>query len=273
MGRNRETVVRWKATDADRDKLVIKVDYSVNDGRSWETIHLGPDRGSARLPSAAFAGSRRARIRVRANDGFHRAPRARPASGRCAASPRSPSPSPPRAPASARTRRFMLRAVAHDDRRAAIRSRRRVSWFDGRRRIARGALTSATGLSPGRRRLRVVVRDGRGNVGRAGVVVRVRPVRPQLLGLRVPGRISPRARSLRLRVRTTVPAALRVSGTGRRSRAVKVSRAARRVTVKVKRGRRDLRLRLTVKAGPAAPAPSRCRWRAEPYSPGRNRRA
>ena len=195
VGRGRETVVRWRATDADRDKLLIKVDYSVNDGRSWEPVYLGPDRGSARLPSEAFAGSRRARIRIRANDGFNETA---VRSARFASVRRKPSVAIAEPTAGARVRAdqtIVLRAVAHDDRRGTIRSRRRVAWFDGKRRIARGALTSATGLRAGRRRLRVVVRDRFGTVGRASVVVRVRAVRPQLLGLQAPKRISARARS------------------------------------------------------------------------------
>ena len=71
VGRSRETTVRWRATDRDGDQLLVKVDYSIDGGRSWELIHLGPDNGRASLPSGAFAGSRRARVRVRANDGFH----------------------------------------------------------------------------------------------------------------------------------------------------------------------------------------------------------
>ena len=71
VGRKRETVVRWRAHRRRPRQAADQVDYSVNDGRSWEPVYLGGDAGSARLPSEAFAGSRRARIRIRANDGFN----------------------------------------------------------------------------------------------------------------------------------------------------------------------------------------------------------
>src|SRR5581483_10769145 len=63
--------IRWSATDQDHGSLVAIVEYSPDDGRSWRVVEVGPSHGEVRLPAALFPASRRARVRVRAQDGFH----------------------------------------------------------------------------------------------------------------------------------------------------------------------------------------------------------
>ena len=46
------------------------VDSSGDGGHTWQSVYIGPDRGAARIPGSYFAASRRARLRVRVNDGF-----------------------------------------------------------------------------------------------------------------------------------------------------------------------------------------------------------
>ena len=250
VGRSRETTVRWTATDRDGDALLVKVDYSIDGGRSWELIHLGPDKGRASLPSGAFAGSRRARVRVRANDGFHEVAAE---SARFRAVARKPAVEILAPVAGRRVRADQtvgLQVAARDDRGKAIRGRARVRWYDGKRLLARGASTAVTALRAGTRSLRVVVRDGRGGETVVRQRVRVTAVTPQLLALKAPERVRRGARRLTLRVQSSVPAKLRITGAGvRRAGAVDVSRTPRRVQVRLVPGRRALDLDVRLRAG------------------------
>ena len=52
-------VVRWRATNPDGVHLIVSIDFSVNDGRSWRTVYMGNNTGRLSLPrgltSAALA--------------------------------------------------------------------------------------------------------------------------------------------------------------------------------------------------------------------------
>ena len=75
-------------------------------------------------------------------------------------------------------------------------------------------------------------------------------VTPQLLALEAPERVRRGARRLTLRVQSSVPAKLRITGAGvRRASAVDVSRTPRRVQVRLVPGRRALDLDVRLRAG------------------------
>ena len=241
IGGGRRATVRWRGTDADGGALTAKVDYSANDGRSWRTVYTGPSTGRATVPGTLFAGSDRGRLRVRVSDGFSEGAAV---SGRLRAAGRPPAVS---ISSPARGRRVRadaavyLSASAYDDASARL-TGGALRWFAGRRLLGRGPRVSATGLPPGRRRLRVVARDRRGREGSASVVVRVARVTPQFLRLGRPARVARNARRVVLRVTSSVPATLRAGG-----RRHPVSRRPRRVAVRVRpgAGRLSLPLRLS----------------------------
>jgi hypothetical protein len=66
-------VVRWRATNPDRGRLTISIDYSSNGGRHWQMVAMVPNTGRATLRGSWLRPSRRARIRIRVNDGFDQA--------------------------------------------------------------------------------------------------------------------------------------------------------------------------------------------------------
>jgi hypothetical protein len=70
VGGQGPAVVRWRATDADRDALTVALEYSRNDGATWERMYVGPNTGSARLSNRFFSAAPRARVRARVLDRF-----------------------------------------------------------------------------------------------------------------------------------------------------------------------------------------------------------
>ena len=63
-------VVRWRATNPDGVHLIVSIDFSTNNGRTWRTVYMGGNTGNVALPRAYFSRSSTARVRVRVNDGF-----------------------------------------------------------------------------------------------------------------------------------------------------------------------------------------------------------
>ncbi len=66
------TVV-WQGSDADNDPLAYMLQYSSDDGKTWETIAPFLTTTEAQLDAAGMAGSANARFRVLATDGFNTA--------------------------------------------------------------------------------------------------------------------------------------------------------------------------------------------------------
>ncbi len=243
IGRGRTVVVRWRATDADGGALSAYVDYSTDGGRRWRTVSIGPNRGRAVLSSGLFTGSRRARVRVRVNDGFNETAGV---SGplRAVGSPPAvtiePSRRRLRIPADAT---LALRGHAFDDAFRLLRGRS-LRWATGRRVLARGEGVGVSGLTPGSHVIRLVARDRAGREGSAAVRVQVTAVRPFFVSLSAPRRLARGARSVRLKLATNVASVLRAGG-----RRYALSRRGRTVTVRVRPGRGTLALGLRLSAG------------------------
>ena len=240
--RGRATTVRWRASDSDRDQLTVSLDYSGDGGRRWRTIFIGPDRGRAVLPTRLLTGSRNARLRLRANDGFSETATI---SGRFVSAGAPPTVSivtPSKASAIRADATLVAAGSAYDDGNRRL-TGRRLTWRLGRRVIGRGAEISATDLPAGRHRLRLSARDRRGRIGTSSVSLRVLLVTPQFIELSAPPAITRTARRVRVRVLTNVTATLRIGG-----QRFRVSRRPRTISVRVTPGRRPLQLRATLAA-------------------------
>jgi hypothetical protein len=240
--------VTWTASDADGDPLTFAVDYSADDGATWTPLTKVLDGGhSALLPGRLFGRSQRARVRVRANDGLREGIAV---SGRLRAAGAPPlvTISDPR-PGGALVNDHVeaLSGYAVDDAGHVVPDRR-LHWFAGHRRLGRGGSLSVLGLPAGGRvRLRLVATDRRGRRGSASIVVEVTGHPPRFIELT--GRRAG-ARSLRLRVASSIPARLRVSGAHVRRHRSRVGPAARTVRVRLRgRAGRRVRVRLRLSSG------------------------
>ena len=153
--------IRWGTTDRDHSRLRARVDYSPDNGRHWRLIWMGPSRNRAVLDSGLLSAARRARVRVRIDDGFHEARSVSRAFRLRGAPPRVNVVSPRPRTAVDSAAHLYLDAQAWDD------AGRRldgvaITWYAAGHLVARGAVTSVSGLPSGRQRLLMVARDRMG---------------------------------------------------------------------------------------------------------------
>ena len=65
--------ITWAARDDDRDSLTFNVDYSPDNGRTWQLIASGVTDQSVEVPAASVPASDSGLMRVWASDGIHTA--------------------------------------------------------------------------------------------------------------------------------------------------------------------------------------------------------
>ena len=239
-------VVRWQASDLDGDALRAAVLYSPDGGRSWRTVTTALSTGRATVPAAYLAGSRRGRVRVVVNDGFHESA-ATSAPFRAAGHPPTVRILAPGSGTRVRadtTVSLAGEAIADS---LKLLTGSRLRWFDGKRRLGSGERVAVSGLRPGVRRIRLVATDAAGRRAEAVTTLRVTAVDPDFTLLRAPVRLAKSARRLSFAVATNLPARLTVAVAGRRT-TFRVSSARRQVSVRVPRGRK-LQLGLLLRSG------------------------
>jgi hypothetical protein len=241
--------LRWRASDADKDPLLATVEYSADAGRTFTGIFIGPSRGVARVARRSLPRSSNARLRVTVNDGFRTATATSNRFRSPGAAPDVRILSPLKSIRQPNDAPLALSGQAFDDRSRALRGGR-LRWSIGRRTLGKGERISPARLSAGRQRLVLTARDRFGRVGRDSVSVNLTEARPLFLTLTAPASAKRRARSLRLRLASSVPATLSVNGAGGRAQRFAVGRKTRRLTLRIPRNsRKTLTLRLTLRAG------------------------
>ncbi len=232
-----DVTVRWSANDADGGETIATVEYSADGGRTWKAISVGPSTGRARLARTMVAGSGRARVRVRVDDGFNEA-----------VATSKPFTVVPAAPAVSITTPetnltidadspLTLRGGATAAFGAPV-AKGALRWTDGQRRLGTGESITVKGLAPGRHRITLSVTRS-GVTGQATRTVTVRGVKPAFLVLEAPAQIARGARSVRLRVASTVDATLSAGG-----KRATVTPKATGVTLPIKAGATTLTLTL-----------------------------
>src|SRR5207302_50834 len=125
----------------------------------------------------------------------------------------------------------------------------RLVWYAGNRRLGTGGSLIAMHLPLGKSRITLVARDRHGRTASASVPVEVRVTPPILLFVKTRARLGRRAQRLKLRIATVSSARLTVTGHGLRRVVTSVGPKAKTLVLRVPRGHRALRLRLTLRAG------------------------
>jgi hypothetical protein len=171
--RTGKTTIRWRASDADGDPLQALVQYSPDNGHTWHTLSLGVAATRLAVGNRLFSAARRGRVRVVVNDGFADTTARSGAFRAAGARPSVQITSPSAGTTVASTASLVLSGQAYDDALRPI-TGKRLTWFDGKRRLGRGATISVRGLPAGTRRLQLRAKDRNGRTGRATVTVKVR---------------------------------------------------------------------------------------------------
>ena len=225
-------MIRWHAQEIGGGALEVTVEYSADGGRSYRPIYTGPNDGSVLLPSYLLSASRNARVRLYVSDGFNEAIVTSPRFIARGAPPMVHITNPTtaiRIPAGATVN---LAGTAYDDQGAML-SGRALVWRSGRQMLGHGTQITTTALPAGRHRVTLTARDPAGRTTSASVSVTILNSPPVLTALGFPGRISPTARSLTLRVATLVPDTLKIG----RAR-VAVNRRPKLIHLRIKAARR-----------------------------------
>jgi hypothetical protein len=201
--------VRWTSSDPDGGALRATVEYAPNGSSAFRTVFQGPDRGATSIPGRFLEGAAGARVRVTVDDGFNEA-------GALSAPFFADGSAPaarivvPAVGDALQAGRVLLVGSARDDRRQRLRGGS-LTWFAGARRLGSGERLR-TSLGVGRVTLRLRARDARGRVSTASLRVRVAPVMLQVRTLSAPDRVRRGARTVPVRVATSLPASLRAGG-------------------------------------------------------------
>lgn len=239
--------VRWRIANPEHAPVTVAIDYSANDGRSWQTVAVEPERDSARLPSRLLSSATRGRLRVRVSDGFDEGSAVSGAFRSTGAPPSVAVISPRPGEAIAAGAVADLEATAVDDSENAI-TGRRVRWYANRKSLGSGSTISAQ-LPAGTVRVTVVASDAHGRKTSRSVALRVLAQPPNFLELSYPHVLASSARKVALTVVASIPSELTVSGDGASPIRVPVRRQRRRVIIDIKPNHRLMNLTLTLSAG------------------------
>jgi hypothetical protein len=240
--------IRWRATDADRDPLEVDLQYSGDDGRSWRSIWMGPNRGQATVPSLYLFRSGKSRLSISVSDGFQTTKAISRRFHSPGAAPIVHILSPLSGLRQPRDAPLVLTGQAFDDRLRLL-SGRHLRWMLGRRVLGRGVAITVSGLPPGHQRIALLATDSAGRTSAAYLLVGVQAVRPLFLKLVAPRRVGRHGGSLKLRVASSIPATLAVHIKGRRDQRFAIGRRIQALKVVIPAGRGALTLRLTLRSG------------------------
>ena len=243
VGGPRGAVIRWRAQETGGAALEVTVDYSDDGGNNYKPIYTGANNGSVLLPSYLLSASSNARVRLYVADGFNEAIITSARFIARGAPPMVHITNPTttlRTPAGTTVN---LAGAAYDDKGAMLNGRALV-WRSGRQILGHGTQITTTALTAGRHRVQLTARDPAGRTTNASVSVTILDSPPVLTILRFPGRISPTARSLTLRVATLAPDTLTIGHTR-----VTVNRRPKLVHLRIKAARQALALELVLRSG------------------------
>jgi hypothetical protein len=208
VGGRGSVAVRWRTLGASPKYDTASIDFSSDGGRTWQAVYIGPDRGTAKIAGTYLAGARRARVRVRVNDGFDEAEATSDIFTSRAAPPvvsisRTPSVLPG-------DTRLQLTGQAFQAGPTALKGKS-LRWFDGSVHLGDGTAIMAGPLPPGKNHIRLVALGKGGSTATAAVKVKVKPVQLPFLRLKIPKKAPPKAKQLVIKASSAVSTSLTVN--------------------------------------------------------------
>ncbi len=235
--------VRFAASDADGDALETSLEYSADNGRTYRGVAVGLTGSSFSLPTGLLNRASKARLRLRVSDGWNETTATSRAFRVDGPPPAVTIIDPAPGARINADQPLNLEGMVFDDTGRMLVGRS-LRWFDGRRQIGTGERPASGGLRPGRHTLRLVARDRSGRTGQATARITIVAVTPQFMELTAPATLSTRARSVTLRVRSSVAGTLELL-----KQRFAVDRRSRRLKVRIKPGSSTLVLRPRLRSG------------------------
>ena len=203
---------KWTASDADGDPLRSRLQFSADGGKTWRTLAVGLAGTTARVSAADLPRSDRGILQVVVSDGFN-VDRSQVTGLETPG--RAPKPlitTPEASPLTVLGDTMLtFEGSAIDDRLRPITGKRLV-WESAGERIGTGGQISAPVYELGRT-VKLTATDYARRHGAATVKLKIVRVAPLLTTLEA-GALSSGGRTVKLRVASTLPSTLTVSGTG-----------------------------------------------------------
>lgn len=173
IGLKPTVTLAWQVTDDDGDPTHSTIDFSADDGKTWRPLYQGatPSPTQVTLPRSLFSGTRRGRLRVRANDGFNDTTAV---SSRFVVQRGTPVVkilSPVNDQMVIANGTLTLEGDALDDAATPIPSPQ-LRWYVGRKKVGVGREVDVTNLRPGHQTIRLLARSA-GKAGKASVSIQV----------------------------------------------------------------------------------------------------
>ena len=177
--------VRWRASDADHDRLSYSLLYS-GDGKNYIPVAAGLRKRSYKVDLRRLPGGRKAKFRVVANDGvLTGAARSRGKLRVAAKPPRVAILSPTPGDSLVEKTQIQL-AASVDDLQDANVKRRNIVWRSSEQGILGRGSTVTTTLRPGSHEISVRARNSAGRTGKAKMNVEVAAVPPNVDAVLIP---------------------------------------------------------------------------------------
>jgi hypothetical protein len=240
-------IAKWTATDPDGDPLRSRLEFSADGGKTWRTLGVGLAGAALRVSAADLPRSDRGILQVAVSDGFN-VDRSQVAGLETPGRAPKPLITVPDASPLAVLGDTVLsfEGSAFDDRLQPIAGKRLV-WESAGERIGTGELISAPVYELGRT-VKLTATDYARRHGSASVKLKIVKVAPLFTTLEA-GALTGQARSLKLRVASTLPATLAVSGKGVKRESVELGTKPETVKVALDRKALDAyALKLKLKA-------------------------
>ena len=212
IGSGGNLAINWSASDGDGGELVSTVEFSADSGRTWKPLGIVRSGGqSLRIARSELPRTNNGELRVTTGDGFNAGSDGVTRLRTAGAKPEVTIVSPPNGTRVRADAPVLLEGSAFDDAGNPIPGRR-LEWSSGKKRLGRGESADALAYELGRQ-VTLQARDSAGRAGSDRIRLRIEKVSPIFTALDA-RRLGARSKEIDLRVASSLPGTLSVSGKG-----------------------------------------------------------
>jgi hypothetical protein len=246
IGSGGKLAINWSASDADGGELVSTVEFSADRGRTWKPLGIVRGGGdSLRIARGELPRAKNGELRVTTGDGFNAGTDSVTGLRTAGAKPDVTIVSPPNGTRVRADAPVVFEGSAFDDAGEEIPGKR-LEWTSGKRRLGRGTSADARAYELGRE-VTLSAQDSARRVGTARVRIKVQKVAPIFTTLEAKS-LKRKGKEIELRVASSLPSSLSVTGKGVRREREPVGPKEERIDLSLNGRSRDsyaLKLKLS----------------------------